>query len=114
MGQSAGSMNLAKKVYNYPEDLDEIDDPKFLEGLGLSDLTIVPHFNTEKGNEQVDDEIDLMNDYLKKDSKVVPLYCITNYSYVKIENGKPEFFGDIYLMKNGKFNRVENNKSKQF
>ncbi len=114
MGQSAGSMNLAKKVYNYPETLDEIDDPKFLKGLGLTDLTIVPHFNTEKGNEQVDDSINLMRDYLKKDSKVVSLYCITNYSHIKIQNGNPEFYGDIYLMQNGKFNHLNSSRPKQF
>lgn len=114
MGQSAGSMNLAKRVYHYPEDLSAIGEPKFLEGLGLTDLTIVPHFNTEKGNEQVDESIDLMNNYLKKDSKIVPLYCITNYSHIKIENKQPEFYGDVYLMKNGKFDRIDNNKSKQY
>ena len=113
MGQSAGSMNLAKLVYNYPEDLDELSDPKFLEGLGLTDLTIVPHFNIEKGNEQVDEKIDLMNDYLKKDSKVTTLYCVTNFSHIKIQNGKTEFYGDIYIMKDGEINYIDNN-SKQF
>ena len=113
MGQSAGSMNLAKRVYNYPESLDEINDPKFLEGLGLTDLTIVPHFNTEKGNEQVDDGIDLMNDYLIKDSRTLPLYCITNFSHIKIENGKNEVFGEVFLMKNGQIQQLLSSKSKQ-
>ena len=106
IGQSAGSMNLAKRVYHYPESLNEIGEPKFLDGLGLTDLTIVPHFNTEKGHEKVDDGIDLMNDYLKKDSHTIPLFCITNFSHIKIQNGNPDFYGEIYLMKNGELNRL--------
>lgn len=106
MGQSAGSMNLAKRVYNYPESLDELDDPKFMDGLDLTNFTIIPHFNLEKGNEQVDEGIDLMNDYLKKDSHTLPFYCLTNGSHIKISNGNAKFYGQIYLMQNGKIKSV--------
>lgn len=112
MGQSAGSMNLAKTVYNYPESLEEIDEPRFIAGLGLTDFTIIPHFDVEKGNEQVDPRIDLMNDYLKKDSKDLPLYCVKNYSHIKIENGNAEFFGDIYIMEDGKLRQIDSCKTK--
>ena len=108
MGQSAGSMNLAKTVYNYPEEASEINDPKFLTGLGLTNVSVIPHFNIETGNDQVDDDIDFMNDYLKKDSFILPLYCITNASHIKIEGDLVESYGEVYMVKNGIITQLEN------
>ncbi|MBQ3494655.1 MAG: Type 1 glutamine amidotransferase-like domain-containing protein [Clostridia bacterium] len=110
LGQSAGSMNLSKVVYNYPEDISELADPKFLEGLALTNLTIVPHFNKEKGNEQVDDGIDLMNDYLLKDSYKLPLYCLTNGAHIYVNDDCFQVYGDAYLMQNGNITKLENEK----
>ena len=106
IGQSAGSMNLAKTVYNYPEDSSEIEDPKFLEGMSLTNLSIVPHFNLEKGNEQVEEGIDLMDDYLLKDSHKVPLYCVTNGSHIYVNENRTKFYGDIYLIEKGEISKV--------
>lgn len=106
IGQSAGSMNLAEVVYNYPEDISEINDPKFLKGLGITNLTIVPHFNLETGNEQVEDGIDLMGDYLLKDSYKAPLYCLTNGAHVYLDGTQTKFCGDAYLIKDGKISNL--------
>ena len=106
IGQSAGSMNLAEVVYNYPEDISEINDPKFLKGLGITNLSIVPHFNLETGNEQVEDGIDLMRDYLLKDSYKVPLYCLTNGSHIYLNAAQTKFCGNIYLIKEGAISKL--------
>ena len=100
LGQSAGAMNLAKRVYNYPEDLTEINDAKFWNGVGLSDITIIPHFDVESGNPGVE-EIDLINDYFLPDSHNCTLYGVPNGSHVWIKNGISEFYGENYAIKNG-------------
>ncbi|MBQ8762168.1 MAG: Type 1 glutamine amidotransferase-like domain-containing protein [Clostridia bacterium] len=110
MGQSAGSMNLAKTVYNYPEDLSEINDPKFLQGLGFTDISIIPHFNLKTGNEYVKENIDLMNDYLLKDSHTLPLYCIANNSHIKIDENGTNYYGDVYYIKNGNIKQISQSK----
>lgn len=109
IGQSAGSMNLAKKVYNYPEMLSEINDPKFLNGLAMTNISIVPHFDKEKGNVQVEPDIDLMNNYLIKDSYKIPLYCVENGSHIRINQSKIEFYGNIYLIKDGQTIKISSN-----
>lgn len=81
VGQSAGAMNLSKIVYNYPEDKDEIDDEKFWEGVGLSDITIIPHFDLVAGNPGVED-IDLINDYFLPDSQKCQFYGVPNGSHI--------------------------------
>ena len=106
LGQSAGAMNLAKLVYNYPEELDEIGDEKFWEGIGLSNITIIPHFDLKAGNVGVED-IDLINDYFLPDSCKCPLYGVPNGSHVWIKEGKPEFYGKNYLIENGKISTLK-------
>lgn len=110
-GQSAGAMNMAELVINYPESLEELDDAQFLQGLGVTDINIIPHFNPVTGNEQVDDGIDLMK-ILKGYSKKYPLVCLMNGSHIKIEDDKAEIFGEAYLIKNEKLIKLcENCKS---
>ena len=46
IGQSAGSINLAKSVFNSPENGDD-SEPVYFDGLGLSDINIEPHFVLE-------------------------------------------------------------------
>ena len=94
-------MNLSKLVYNYPEEIEEIGDKKFWEGIGLADITVIPHFDLEQGNPGVED-IDLINDYFLPDSHKCVLYGIPNGSHVWVKNANPEFFGPCYMLKNGK------------
>lgn len=106
LGQSAGAMNLSKLVYNYPEEIEEINDAKFWEGIGLADITIVPHFDLEEGNEGVEG-IDLMNDYFLPDSKTCKLYGVPNGSHVWIKEEKTEFYGPCYVLENGKISTLK-------
>ena len=52
MGISAGSMNAADEVYVQPEEEGESspDFQRFTEGLGLTDLNILPHYQKVKDN----------------------------------------------------------------
>ena len=102
LGQSAGSMNMAKKVYNYPEDADEIDDPKFLQGLGLTKISILPHFDL---HEEVDG-IGLMTEFFKKDSINHQLVALIDGSHIRIKCEKPEIFGEAYLFDGGEMSKV--------
>ena len=48
IGQSAGSMNCSKIVYNQPEEEEEFKDKNFkkkLSGLGLVNFSLMPHMN---------------------------------------------------------------------
>lgn len=117
MGQSAGAMNMASNVYNYPEDESELQDPKFLKGLGLTDISVIPHFDKKKGNVQVEDGIDLLNDFYLKDSFVMPLIAIPNGSFVRIDEKGSKVYGEAYKFENGKMTEITSaskNKSKTF
>ena len=52
MGISAGSMNLADEVYAQPEEPGESDPEfeRFIPGLGLTDVNILPHYQKVKDN----------------------------------------------------------------
>lgn len=52
MGISAGSMNLADTVYSQPEEPGESDPefPRWLPGLNLTDVNILPHYQKVKNN----------------------------------------------------------------
>lgn len=102
LGQSAGSMNMAKKVYNYPEDADELDDPKYLEGLGLTKISILPHFDLNCSVEGVG----LMTDFFKKDSINHPLIALIDGSHIRIKCRTAEIFGEAYLFEGGEMSRV--------
>ena len=52
LGISAGSMNMADAVYVQPEEEGESDPefPRFLPGLGLTEVNICPHYQKVKDN----------------------------------------------------------------
>ena len=52
MGISAGSMNAADEVYVQPEEEGESspDFQRFAEGLGLTDVNVLPHYQKVKDN----------------------------------------------------------------
>ncbi|MDO4501685.1 MAG: cupin domain-containing protein [Coriobacteriia bacterium] len=57
LGISAGSMNSAAQVYAMPEEPGEATDPnfaRFLDGLGLTDISVIPHYGFLK-DETLDD-----------------------------------------------------------
>lgn len=100
LGQSAGAMNLAELVYNYPEDESEISEVKIYKGLCQTNLGIIPHFDVT--NFQKNDETDITNSWIKEQSMQVKLYGIPDGSYIVCNENGCNFYGDIHIICNGK------------
>lgn len=103
IGISAGTMNLCKIVANFPEELADIKEPRWLKGLGFYDEIIIPHFDGEAIKYQIQcDEVDLINDYILPMSNKKDLLGIPNGSYILINNEvKVEYFGAMYNITKG-------------
>lgn len=102
IGQSAGSMNSAEIVYAQPEREGEATDPNFkryLQGLGLTDISILPHFEQELGT--VLDGKDVFREISLPDSKVRPFIAYSDGAFI-YDNGKSQLvYGKAYLFNNG-------------
>ena len=102
IGISAGSMNSAAVVYAQPEREGEAYDPdyqRFLEGLGLSETMLVPHYQDVK--DDVLDGLRLFEDITYPDSMGRTFYAIPDGSYLFIEEGKEELRGEAYRIRDG-------------
>lgn len=107
MGISAGTMNCAKTVYAQPElpgeSISETYE-RFLEGLGLTQLNVLPHYQAVK-----DDILDgkrLMEDITYPDSAGKKFYAIPDGSYILEREGEPWIFGEAYLISDGKIRKI--------
>ena len=107
MGISAGSMNCADVVYAQPEMPGEAVDPsyqKFIRGLGLTDVNVLPHYQAVK-----DDYVDgmrLMEDITYPDSIGRVFYAIVDGSYVLQTENRKEIHGEAYRIADGEFRKV--------
>lgn len=107
IGISAGTMNLADLVYAQPELPGESMDPdyeRFLTGLGLTDLMILPHYQELK-----DDILDgkrVMEDITYPDSMGRTFYALVDGSYVLIQNGERRLFGEGYRLSDGEIVQI--------
>lgn len=104
---SAGSMNSADIVYASPELEGEATDPKYkvlLKGLGLTDINILPHFQTLK-NAKLDGKM-IVNEIVRTHSYTLPVYCLTDGAYFLINKGKTELRGEAYCMQLGKLKQL--------
>lgn len=107
MGISAGSMNCADVVYAQPEMPGEAVDPsyqKFIKGLGLTDINVLPHYQAVK-----DDWVDglrLMEDITYSDSFGKTFYAIVDGSYVMQTENRKEIRGEAYRIQDGKIQKV--------
>ena len=107
MGISAGSMNCAEVVYAQPEMQGEAADPsyqKFIRGLGLTDLNILPHYQAVKYDRV--DGLRLMEDITYPDSFGKTFYAIVDGSYVLQTEDRKEIRGEAYRIADGKISRV--------
>lgn len=107
MGVSAGSMNCAKNVYAQPEMPGEPSDPnyqKFITGLGLVDVNILPHY--QKVRDMVLDGRRLYEDITYPDSIGRRFIAVPDGSYVLVENNKAVLFGEGYLIADGKIRTI--------
>lgn len=102
MGISAGSMNCADTVYAQPEEPGEGIDPdyeKYLPGLGLTDVNILPHYQQVKNN--ILDELRLYEDITFADSMDHVFYVLVDGSYYLQNEEGAAFFGRMYRLQDG-------------
>lgn len=90
IGVSAGSMNLATNSYyskdeDYPESL-------IYKGLGITDITIDPHFDINN-EEQVNE--------IRTNSKNIKIIGLPNDSAIVISNNNIKYIGNVYIFENG-------------
>lgn len=108
-GGSAGSMNCANVVYCPPELEGESLDKNFnryLKGLGFTNINILPHYNDFDGF--VLDGKDYVNEIIMPDTYKTDVLAINDGSFVLIDdiNNKSFLFGEAYLIKNGKIEKI--------
>ena len=101
IGKSAGAINLTKISYDYPETDEEVGIKNWYEGMGFCDITIIPHFNLNKGNEFCFGSFNLLTDYYMPASNKTPLYCLEEGSYITVSDGKTTVYGNCYLLNHG-------------
>lgn len=102
MGISAGSMNCADLVYAQPEEAGESIDPdyeRFLPGLGLTDVNILPHYQQVK--DSILDGVRLYEDITFGDSFGRVFYALPDGSYLMRNEEGAAFFGEVYRIRDG-------------
>lgn len=107
VGISAGTMNSARIVYAQPEVESEVSDPgyqKYIDGLGLTDISVLPHFQELKGMTLAGYRI--LEDISLPDSRIRPFYALVDGSYILIEDEISTLFGEAYLIENGEVRQV--------
>ena len=106
LGMSAGSMNLADKVYFQPEENGE-SNPDFIRdgiGLGLCNINIVPHF--QMLHNTLLDGYSLVYDLIKNDSYGRCLIAIDDGTYIYGKDGEFNLYGKAYSIKDGNFTKI--------
>lgn len=113
IGASGGGMNMADCVYCIPEVEGEHIDPTFnryLKGLALTNVNIVPHYNYFK-TDVFSDGTRMVEDILLKDSYNSPLIAIPDGSYIIQKGSEKTLYGEAYLLENGNIKQIcENGK----
>lgn len=102
MGISAGSMNAADIVYAQPEMPGESIDPdyqRFIPGLGLTDINILPHYQKVKDNFL--DGARLFEDITYTDSMDHVFYALPDGSFVLTDGLEAWVFGESRRLHNG-------------
>lgn len=102
MGISAGSMNCADEVYAQPEEPGESIDPdyeRFIPGLGLTDINILPHYQQVKDN--ILDGKRLYEDITFSDSMGHVFYAMVDGSYYYQDENTAAFFGKVFRLHDG-------------
>lgn len=103
VGQSAGSINMAKNVFNSPEQ-GENSELIYFEGLGLTEINIEPHWKTDTS--EFDEYERYQRKYILDESQKRDIYALCDGSYITIINNKIDMYGEIYMIKNGCINKI--------
>ena len=93
IGVSAGSMNLATNSY-YSKDEDYPESVVY-KGLGITDITIDPHFDINN-EEQVNE--------IRANSKNIKIIGLPNNPAIVISNNNVRYIGTVYIFENGSLN----------
>lgn len=107
LGISAGSMNSAGTVYAIPEEDGEGTDPsfkRFIDGLDLTDINIVPHFDSLP--QRTVDGMNMLG-VVKRDSKSRKFLGLPDGSYVSINDGRELVYGPFYTVADGVATKTE-------
>ncbi len=99
MGISAGSMNSADTVYAHPEEEGEAIDPdyeRWLPGLGLTELQILPHYNMVK--DVVLDGLRVFEDIAYPDSRGNCFLVLPDGSYAHLKDGQTNIYGQAWWL----------------
>lgn len=107
IGISAGTMNCAEVVYAQPEEPGEATDPdyqRFLPGLGLTRVMMVPHYQMTK--DYMLDGMRLYEDITFTDSYGRRIYVLVDGSYLYIRDGVEELRGEAYLIQDGRMRQI--------
>lgn len=107
IGASGGGMNMANIVYCMPEAKGEYLDKDFnryLNGLNLTNVNIIPHFNLIKDKQL--DGVRILQDILIPDSYKCKMILLNDGSYIIEEKAKQLLFGKAYLLENGKIIKI--------
>ena len=106
MGISAGSMNAADVVYSQPEEPGESspDFARFLPGLALTKINILPHYQKEK--DSVLDGKRLYEDITFADSMGHTFYALPDFSYVLSDGNGETIFGESYRLRDGQMEQL--------
>lgn len=102
MGISAGTMNCAEVVYAHPELPGEAVSPeyrRFLPGLGLTRVMILPHYQMVRGGTL--DGLRLFEDIAYPDSVGRRFYALVDGSFLYKREGVQELRGEAYRIENG-------------
>lgn len=107
IGISAGSMNCASTVYAQPECPGESLDPdyeRFFEGLGLTDIMVLPHYQREK--DTILDGMRLYEDITYPDSDGRAFLAIPDGSYVLGNGQEAILFGEGWCIHDGLIEKI--------
>lgn len=107
MGISAGNMNCAELVYAQPElpgEAVSASYQRFIQGLGLTDCNILPHYQAVK--EDLVDGLRLMEDITYPDSYGHSFLAIPDGTYVLQTEDRKEVRGEAYLIEEGQIRRI--------
>lgn len=106
MGISAGSMNMAQTVYAQPEEPGESDPdfPRFLPGLGLTDVNILPHYQKVKDYEV--DGLRLFADITFPDSMGHCFFVLPDGSYIYQDEEVQLLCGEGYSLCDGVMEKI--------
>ncbi len=103
LGMSAGSMNMAKTVYAQPEEPGEAVDPeyqRFFEGLDLTEVNILPHFDQWK--DKTLDGLKLLEGITLPDSIGRCFFVLNDGSYFYQDEETLLLCGESWLARDGK------------